>query len=105
MAASGEGDRRRLTRKRGHLLPKTTSAFRTCGSLDLRERHRRHVRGAPSVRRKDRRTTGEKAVGTAAVHRRGSGWKPLLLSLRLSLVTAILHQRYLFCLALFALNL
>src|SRR5712675_238726 len=51
--------------------------FRTCRSLGVRRRYRCVVPGTAVVRCEHRGSSGKKALGITAIHRKGSGREPL----------------------------
>src|SRR5271166_3750598 len=79
MALPRQRNWRRLPRQGGNFLPEEEAAIRTRHPLGLCGGHRLDVPGTDVAGCEDHRSTGDKAVGIAAIHRAGSGWESFLL--------------------------
>src|SRR6266852_9121678 len=74
----------RVARRCGDILSEEEAAVRTCRSLGVRRRYRCVVPGTEVVGCEHRGSSGKKALGITAIHRKGSGREPLLFPPRLT---------------------
>src|SRR6476646_4904545 len=78
MALSRQADRGRVTRTHCDIPSQANASVRTRGSLGVRGRRRRGVRGAEVSRCEHPGSSGDEALGIEAVHRGGPRWQRLL---------------------------
>ncbi len=78
MALSRQGNWGRFTRYCGDILSEEAAPVRSCRSLGVCRRYRCRVPGTQVIRCEHCGSSGKKALGITAIHRRGLGREPLL---------------------------